>query len=87
MKTRAITGFFFVVALLCATIFNQYVFAIFFSIVGILSAREFFSICKTAETKPLMGLGILTAAVLAGLSSAYFLGFLELKYLMLGGLA
>ncbi len=83
MKTRAITGFFFVVALLCATIFNQYVFALFFSVVGILSAREFFSICKTAETKPLMGLGILTAAVLAGLSSAYFLGFLELKYLML----
>lgn len=83
MKTRAITGFFFVVALVCATIFNPYVFAVFFSIVGILASREFFNICKTEETKPLMELGILTSVVLALLSSSYFLGVIPLVYLIL----
>jgi len=79
MKTRAITGFFFIVALICATIFNQYVFAVFFSIVGILAAQEFFTICKTADTKPLIGLGILTSTVLAAITSLYFLGIVPLK--------
>jgi len=77
MKTRAITGFFFVVVLVCATIFNQYVFAAFFSIVGILSAKEFFTICRTEETKPLVGLGVLISTLLAALTSAYFLGFVQ----------
>lgn len=80
MKTRAITGFFFVVALVCATIFNEYVFSIFFGVVGILAAKEFFTICKTEETKPLEGLGLVTSAVLAAIAIAYFLGYIELKY-------
>ncbi|OYD45490.1 phosphatidate cytidylyltransferase [Sphingobacterium cellulitidis] len=83
MKTRAITGFFFVVALVCATIFNQYVFTVFFALIGILSAKEFFSICSKDGIKPLNGLGTLTATVLAALSAGYFLGLLELKYLLL----
>ena len=80
MKTRAITGFFFVVALVCATIFNEYVFSIFFGIVGILAAKEFFTICKTEETIPLEGLGLVTSIVLATIAIAYFLGYIELKY-------
>lgn len=83
MKTRAITGFFFVIVLVCATIFNPYIFAVFFSLVGILAAKEFFSISRTEETKPLIGLGILTASVLSVLVSAYFLGFLQLISLLL----
>lgn len=83
MKTRAITGFFFVLVLVAATIFNAYVFAAFFSLLGIFSAREFFGICKTADTKPLMWIGTICAAVLAVLASAVFLGQLQPLSLLL----
>lgn len=83
MKTRAITGLFFVIALVLATLLNAYVFVAFFSLIAVLAAREFFVICKSAETKPLFGLGLLTAGVLAALASLYFLGIIEVKYLAL----
>ena len=80
MKTRAITGFFFVIALVCATIFNPYVFTLFFSLVGILAAKEFFTICRTEEIHPLVGLGLLSSTCLAALAGGFFLGQMELKY-------
>lgn len=83
MKTRAITGLFFVIALVLATLLNQYVFVAFFSLIGVFAAREFFVVCKTEETKPLMALGLGTAAVLALLVSLYVLGQIDVEYLWL----
>ncbi len=81
MKTRAITGFFFIIVLVCATIFNQYVFAAFFSLVGVYAAREFFVITTSPETKPLKTVGMLIALGLGLLVSGYFLGLSPLAYL------
>ena len=84
MKTRAITGLIFIIVLVAATVLNAYVFAIFFSLLGVFAAREFFLISTTAQSKPLIGLGLLTAGVWAVLSSAYFLGLIEWKMLAVG---
>jgi len=81
MKTRAITGVIFIIILVGATLLNAYVFAIFFSLLGVFAAREFFMISKTEQTKPLTSLGLLAASVLAALFAAYFLGFVGLKEL------
>lgn len=81
MKTRAITGIIFIIILVAATLLNAYVFAIFFSLLGVLAAREFFMISKTEQTEPLTSLGLLVAGVLAALFAAYFLGFIGVKLL------
>ncbi len=83
MKTRAITGLFFVIVLVLATLLNATLFAVFFGLLGVLAAREFFVICKSEEVQPLLVLGLLSSAVLAGLVGANQLGYLANKYLWL----
>jgi len=84
MKTRAITGLIFIIVLVAATLLNAYVFAIFFSFLGVFAAREFFLICKTEQARPLIGLGLLTSGVWAVLFSAYFLGLIDWRMLGIG---
>ncbi|MFZ4261471.1 phosphatidate cytidylyltransferase [Sphingobacterium sp. HJSM2_6] len=83
MKTRAITGIFFVLVLVAATLYNGYVFAAFFSLVGLFSTKEFYDISKNNQTKPLMAVGLLSSLLLSLLASAYFLNAISSKYLLL----
>lgn len=73
MKTRAITGFFFILVLVSATLWNAYVFVAFFALLGVLASREFFQIVRSDEVRPLMSLGLLNAIILALLTGGYFL--------------
>ncbi len=83
MKIRAITGIIFVIVLVAATMYNAYVFAAFFSLVAVLSTREFYSIIKSEENKPLQAIGLIGSGVLAVLASSYFLNLIPAKYLLL----
>ena len=83
MKTRAITGFFFVLVLVAATLFNPYVFAAFFSLVAVLAAREFFNICQSEDTKPLTQPGTITALVLSAVFCFITFGYLQPRSFLL----
>jgi len=84
MKTRAITGFFFITVLIGAILLGDLPFVVFFGWLGAWSALEFYALVRSDTIKPLKTLGVSTALVFSGLFSAYFLGFLEAKYLLLG---
>ncbi len=59
MKTRAITGFFFVLVMLSSVLLGEITFVIFFSILGLLSLDEFYRLVKSDEIRPLRIAGIL----------------------------
>lgn len=82
MKTRAITGFFFIIVLVLATVWNAYVFVAFFALLGVLASREFFEIVRSDETNPLLPLGLLNATVLAVLTGGYFLFDFQASYFL-----
>jgi len=48
MKTRAITGFFFIIVMLASVIFNRYVFDGFYLVLSVLCLNEFYSLVKKA---------------------------------------
>ncbi|RXF71900.1 phosphatidate cytidylyltransferase [Arcticibacter tournemirensis] len=59
MKTRAITGFFFVLVMLSAVLLGEITFSIFFLVLSLLSLNEFYQLVKTEETRPVRAGGIL----------------------------
>ncbi len=59
MKTRAITGFFFVVVMLAAFFFGKYVFTGFFSLLSLLCLLEFYKLTATTAVRPQQILGLL----------------------------
>ncbi|MEX8546877.1 MAG: phosphatidate cytidylyltransferase [Mucilaginibacter sp.] len=73
MKTRAITGFFFVVVMLAAFFFGPYIFVGFFSLLALLSLFEFYGLIKTTGIFPQQILGfILGLMVCAATASFWF---------------
>ncbi|PTQ93177.1 phosphatidate cytidylyltransferase [Mucilaginibacter yixingensis] len=52
MKTRAITGFFFVIVMLASVLINWYVFSAFFLLLSAASLAEFYGLIKTSGAKP-----------------------------------
>lgn len=79
MKTRAITGFFFVIVMVASNLLGQYVFSAFFLILSSFCLYEFYGLVKqhTAQPNVLMGLlnGILlfTAFTLIAWANHYSL--------------
>jgi len=73
MLTRAITGVFFIAVLLGAIFLGQIAFVTFFSLVGVWSLYEFYTIVRSEEIKPNVFLGILSAIVLVVLCGLWFL--------------
>ncbi len=59
MKTRAITGIFFVIVMLCSMLFGHYPFGIFFSLITVLCLNEFYSLIKQSGINPNVQTGIL----------------------------
>lgn len=73
MKTRAITGFFFILVLVSATLWDARVFVVFFSLLGVLATREFLTIVRSDEVRPLFWGGLITSIILSGITAGFYL--------------
>lgn len=80
MKTRAITGFFFIAVLIAAVLLGAEVFLVFFTALAALAVAEFYTMVATDAIKPLRGLGIAAIVSICALLGAYFLGFMPLAF-------
>lgn len=77
MKTRAITGFFFIVVLIAIVLLGPYSFLPFFSLVATYSVYEFYRMVQTKEVQPLLFFGVGIAGLGSALVSAVLLGWLS----------
>jgi phosphatidate cytidylyltransferase len=59
MKTRAVTGFFFVIVMLGSVVLGQYAFSIFYLLLSLLCLREFYRLLKKSGIKPNMITGLI----------------------------
>ncbi|MBV8389432.1 MAG: phosphatidate cytidylyltransferase [Mucilaginibacter sp.] len=64
MKTRAITGFFFVIVMLASILLGQYVFRVFYLILCTFALYEFYGLVKQTNIKPSLILGLITGILL-----------------------
>ena len=62
MKTRAITGFFFVIVMLASLLFGHYPFGIFFLLLSLLCLREFYGLIKQTGLQPNAQTGLINGA-------------------------
>jgi len=62
MKTRAVTGFFFVIVMLGSVLLGHYPFGIFYLILSLLCLREFYGLIKQTGISPNAALGLLNGA-------------------------
>jgi len=64
MKTRAITGFFFVLVMLGSVLLGQYVFGVFYLVLSTFVLYEFYTLVSQSVAKPDIPVGILNGALL-----------------------
>jgi len=82
MKTRAITGFFFVLVMLASVLLGAYVFTVFFLIITLLSVSEFYNLVNVDSVKPNKYMGwLLTISIYLPLS-LYYLKDLSIAILL-----
>lgn len=62
MKTRAITGFFFIIVMLASVLINGYVFGVFYLLLSGLALMEFYRLVKTAGIVPDTMTGVINGA-------------------------
>lgn len=84
MKTRAITGFFFIIVLIGAVLFGEYIFVPFFVIMAGMCAHEFYRMVSSESIKPLQTFGILSAVIMAGITGLVLLHILPINSLLVG---
>ncbi|HVW14388.1 MAG TPA: phosphatidate cytidylyltransferase [Mucilaginibacter sp.] len=63
MKTRAITGFFFVIVMIASILLGRYTFDIFYLVLSTLCLFEFYRLVMQTGIKPALILGVLTGAL------------------------
>jgi len=83
MKTRAITGFFFIVVMVGAMLLGAEVFLGFFTLLSAWCLFEFYGIVSSEDRKPNKFLGILTTAIIFITAACYSLGLMEAKFILL----
>jgi phosphatidate cytidylyltransferase len=83
MKTRAITGFFFVCVMLASVLFGAYAFTAFFLILSVLTLAEFYKLVKTEEVNPQRFSGLLLGVSLYVATAIYFLKGGLLSYFLI----
>lgn len=81
MKTRAITGFFFIAVLIGAVCLGPYTFVLLFLLIGTASVYEFYRMVHTENTRPLLVLGVGATVVGLGLVSTVLIGLLPYSVL------
>jgi len=64
MKTRAITGFFFIIVMIASFLFGHYVFGIFFLLLCSLCLWEFYGLIRQAGIKPNWISGLLNGIII-----------------------
>lgn len=64
MKTRAITGFFFVIVMVASNLLGQYVFSAFYLILSLLCLHEFYGLVRQQTASPNTIMGLLNGIVL-----------------------
>ncbi|SKB73033.1 phosphatidate cytidylyltransferase [Daejeonella lutea] len=75
MKTRAVTGFFFVGVMLASVLLGAYAFTLFFLILSALCTEEFYRLVTTTEVKPQKRWGLaLVISIYLSLSMYFFQG-------------
>ncbi len=75
MKTRAVTGFFFVGVMLASVLLGAYAFTLFFVILSGLCTEEFYKLVTTSEVKPQKRWGLaLVISIYLPLSMYFFQG-------------
>jgi len=84
MKTRAITGFFFVIVMIGSMLLGRTVFDLFFLLLPLLSLWEFYGLIKQNTAKPNIVLGLFLA--LLGYGFFAFVGYNVVSNLHLIGL-
>ena len=62
MKTRAITGFFFIIVMLASVLTGQYVFDVFYFLLGGFCLWEFYGLLKDTSIKPNVPVALINAA-------------------------
>lgn len=72
MKTRAITGFFFVIVMLGSVLAGQYVFSIFFLLLSVLCLQEFYKLAGQGGIKPNVGVGLVNGILVFAAAAATF---------------
>src|ERR1700761_5126438 len=64
MKTRAITGFFFVIVMLASILLGHYVFSIFYLILCTFCLWEFYGLVKQNTAEPNVTAGLINGALI-----------------------
>jgi phosphatidate cytidylyltransferase len=64
MKTRAITGFFFVIVMLASVMLGQYVFSGFYLLLSLFCLYEFYGLVKQGTANPNVFMGMFNGALL-----------------------
>ncbi len=64
MKTRAVTGFFFVIVMIASMLFGHYPFGIFYLLLTVLCLSEFYSLIKQSGAAPNVQTGLLNGVYL-----------------------
>ena len=73
MKTRAITGFVFVLVMLAAFFFGPYLFIGFFSLLGLLCLAEFYGLIKTTGIHPQQINGLVLGGIICAAATSFWL--------------
>ncbi len=83
MKTRAITGFFFIIIMLGSVLLGPYVFTAFFTVLSFFCLNEFYRMVKTANIKPNRTAGLIGGGfIFAGIGLHYILN-IDSKFLLI----
>jgi phosphatidate cytidylyltransferase len=72
MKTRAVTGFFFVIVMLGSVLLGQYVFSLFYLLVSILCLYEFYNLIAESGVKPNLPAGLINGALVFSFIALHF---------------
>jgi phosphatidate cytidylyltransferase len=64
MKTRAITGFFFIIVMLASVLLGNYVFDVFYLLLSLWCLFEFYGLIKQSGAEPGRSLGLLNGFVI-----------------------
>ena len=83
MKTRAITGFFFVVVMLASLINGEYVFTAFLGILSILCLNEFYALVKTETINPNRIMGLVGGACIFAGNTLHYILNIDPKFLLI----
>ncbi|WP_207421700.1 phosphatidate cytidylyltransferase [Desertivirga brevis] len=83
MKTRAITGFFFVLVMLASVLTGEKTFALFFLLLSLFCVNEFYGLVQSEDVKPHRFLGIILAGTIFIPILVYLLTGEGLRYILI----